>query len=268
MRYYPRSQPAFLVSLMTVDQTEFTTALLDANLAIPVGVIDPKGRPAGKRFDVYRNNVIVSLLDAMQEAFPVVHKLVGTEFFRAMCAEFVRNFPPSSPLLMFYGAEFPAFLSSFEPVAHLAYLPDVAMLEQARRCAYHAADADPIDPSALVDLAPEDLLTSVLGLHPALQIVSSPYPILSIWTANMDDTAPKISPVAETVLITRPEFDLEMASINIATESVIDTLNQGATLGDAYDKALTIDPDFDLSEAIGLLLQKRLITAITPRKEV
>ena len=40
-------------------QTAFTTALLDHAIPAPAGLTNPFGGPAGKRFDVYRNNVAV-----------------------------------------------------------------------------------------------------------------------------------------------------------------------------------------------------------------
>ena len=35
-------------------QSAFAHALLDPEAAVPVGIVDPQGRPAPKRFSVYR----------------------------------------------------------------------------------------------------------------------------------------------------------------------------------------------------------------------
>ena len=67
---------------MTVSQTTFQAAMLDPAAPVPTGLVNPDGAAASKRFDVYRNNVAVSLSDALEAAFPVVRKLVGDEFFR------------------------------------------------------------------------------------------------------------------------------------------------------------------------------------------
>ena len=100
---------------MIVTQTAFRKGLLDPGLPAPEGLQNPDGAQATKRFDVYRNNVAVSLSDALEAAFPVVRKLVGDEFFRAMAGVYLRKFPPSSPLMMFYGEHLPQFLKRFEP---------------------------------------------------------------------------------------------------------------------------------------------------------
>jgi len=44
-------------------------------MAVPASLTDGSEQPAGKRFNVYRNNVIVSLKEALSESFPVVTKL-------------------------------------------------------------------------------------------------------------------------------------------------------------------------------------------------
>ncbi|MEM7438498.1 MAG: DNA-binding domain-containing protein [Pseudomonadota bacterium] len=247
---------------MGVTQLAFTTALLDPDVDVPEGLIGPDGRPAGKRFNVYRNNVIVSLMDAMEDAFPVISKLIGLQNFRNLARIFVKDFPPASPLLMFYGAEFPEFLESFEPLGHVPYLADVARLELARRDAYHAADVVPVSPNALSAVTPERLMDSHFDLAPALQMVASPYPIVTLWHFNMTEGAPKPTPAAEVALITRPQLDLEMQVIGADAAAFLAALQENLTLGEAYESGLTISEDFDLSAAIGLLLSGGLITDI------
>lgn len=247
---------------MTVDQAGFTAALLDPDAAIPDGLVDPEGRPAGKRFNVYRNNVIVSLMDAMETAFPVIGRLIGSENFRNLSRIFVRAHPPTSPILMFYGDEFPAFLDRFEPLAHLPYLPDVARLELARRESYHAADSTAAPADALGALPPDQVMVARFDLSPALRIVASPHPIVGIWHFNMTDGAPKPVAQPETALVARPELDVTMRAIDPGTATFVQALAQGQTLGDAFEAATEHDDTFDLSAALGVLLELDLITNI------
>ena len=140
--------------------SNFSKALLDPSVPTPMGLVDPQGRPAGKRFQVYRNNVVVGLIDALRDSFPVIVKLLGDDNFNAIAGVFVRAHPPKSPLMMFYGDAFADFLAGFEPLAHLGYLPDVARLEQALRRAYHAADCPVFDPALLQHLTPDQLMAA------------------------------------------------------------------------------------------------------------
>ncbi|MGJ8585015.1 MAG: HvfC/BufC N-terminal domain-containing protein [Marinosulfonomonas sp.] len=244
---------------MTVGQSEFSTAILNPEQAVPSGLSDPEGRPAGRRFSVYRNNVAVSLTDALKVAFPVVTKLVGDEFFTAMAGVFLRQHPPSSPLMMYYGAEFAGFLEGFEPVAHLGYLPDVARLEQALRLSYHAADANPVSPDTMQSIAPERLMTAQFVLVPSVRLVHSQWPIYSIWLVNTDDTAPAPQMRAEAVLITRPEFDPMPVLLPEGGAEFMLTLGKGRSFSDAVEAA---GEGFDLTTMIGHLLAGQTIAKI------
>lgn len=161
-------------------QSAFRTAVLDPAQLPPAGVINPDGTPATKRFDVYRNNVAVSLSDALETAFPVIRKLVGNDFFRAMAGVYLRAHPPKSPLMMFYGREMPAFLEGFEPAQSLPYLPDVARLELAVRHSYHGEDTRPIAADALAAVAPDDLPNLTFTFAPTVHVIASRYPLHSI----------------------------------------------------------------------------------------
>ena len=243
-----------------MSQTEFRAALLDPERPVPAGLTDPQGRPAGRRFDVYRNNVTVSLTEALRQAFPVIRKLVGEEFFTAMAREHVRAHPPTSPLMMHYGRDMPAFLEDFPPVRHLGYLPDIARLELALRESYHAADAKPVAAEALRTLSPDALLSARLTLAPALRLIRSRWPIHAIWSANMRGTdAPKAT-VAEDILVARPDYDPEPHALPHGAAPFIAALMGGATVAEALEAGA----EFDLTATLGLLLATGAIIAINP----
>src|SRR6056297_582067 len=212
---------------MILDQTEFHDALLDAARAVPQGLKDGAGRPAGSRFSVYRNNVAVSLTEALELGFPALHALLGDDRFKAVMGRFLRQHPPDTPMISHYGAALPGFLAGFEPLQHLGYLPDVASLELALRQSYHAADAAPIDPAALQALAPDALMAARFDLAPALRIVRSDWPVHGIWAYKMQPGAPKAVQEAQRVLVLRPEFDPEMTVIDAATDAFVTALGSG-----------------------------------------
>ncbi len=247
---------------MKVDQSTFRAALLDADAGRPAGLTDGAGAPAGRRFDVYRNNVAVSLTEALETAFPVVARLVGAQNFKLLAGAFLRTHPPQSPLMMFYGSAMPDFLAAFEPTAGIGYLPDVARLELALRESYHAADAAPVDPSAIATLAPEVLMASTVTLAPSLRLVPSPWPIHAIWSFNTIDGAPKPSMAAEEVAVFRVEFDPEPVLLPPGGADFLEALGTGETFGTALDRASANVDAFDLTALLALLLTKGAIIRI------
>ncbi|MEM7719538.1 MAG: DNA-binding domain-containing protein [Pseudomonadota bacterium] len=246
---------------MTVSQTVFRDAVLDPELARPDGLSDGIGQPAGRRFDVYRNNVAVSLTEALETAFPVIRKLVGEANFKLLAGAFLRAHPPASPLMMFYGAEMPEFLASFEPTANIGYLPDTARLELALRESYHAADAQAIEPESLQAMAPDALMASNLTLAPSLRLVHSPWPIHAIWRFNTDN-GPKPTAVAEDVVILRADLDPEPFLLPPGGGTFISGLLDGQTFGAAFGATLQSTESFDLSQTLALLISANAITDI------
>ena len=243
-------------------QSAFAAALLDAAAPTPAGVITPSGAPATKRFDVYRNNVVVSLSEALAVAFPVVKKLVGDIFFQAMAGVYVRANPPRTPLMMFYGETFPDFLSEFEPARALSYLPDVARLEQARRQVYHAADDTPANPDSLASFTETELMALRFDLIAGHRIIPSEYPILGIWRANMGgDNA--LSDRGETVLIARPDMQVEMHLLSPGSAEFISGLAGDLPLGIAAERAATAMPEFDLGAGLSDLFRARILKNVT-----
>lgn len=243
-------------------QSAFRAALFDADLPAPPGLTGPAGRPVGNRFNVYRNNVVVSLTEALQSSFPVVQKLVGHEFFTAMAGLFIRQNPPSSPLLMFYGEAMPAFLVSFPPAQAFGYLPDIARLELALRQSYHAADAQPITAAELSAVPPQALPALRLTLTPATRLIRSHWPIHAIWRFNSVEHAPKPVMQAEDALILRPAFDPVPHLLPLGGAALLSALAEGMPLAEAAESA---NPQPDIAALLALLLQGGGIGSLTTK---
>lgn len=241
-------------------QDVFTQALLQPAQLCPDGLRSWNGSDPALRFAVYRNNVLVSLVDALAATFPVVQALVGEEFFRAMAALFVRAHPPQSRILAWYGADLADFIDRFEPAASLPYLADVARLEMARVRAYHAADATAVPPQVLQAALsqPERLATLRLGLHPSLQVRVSRYAVFSLWAAHQGtlDLASVDPYLAETALVYRQDVQVETLAVSPATSQFIRAVLQGESLL----AAASADTDLNLPVTLAHLVRQQLIT--------
>lgn len=240
-------------------QAAFAAALLDPDAAAPSGIVDPEGRPAPKRFSVYRNNVAGSLTRALEAAFPTVRKVVGEEFFAALAGVYLRAHPPRSRMLMLYGDLMPEFLERFPPVAHLGYLPDVARVDQAMRESYHAADSRPLPEAEFQHLVGEDIAGLRLHLAPSLRLVRSRWPVVSIWEANHSG-GPAPGRIAENALILRPDFDPLPQSLSLGGAEFVSTLLQGGRLGEAVEAG---GPGLDLTGVLARLIRGRAITGVS-----
>ena len=154
----------------------FAPGLTNPETTAPEDVVAARGKGVVKRYNVYRNNVTVSLIDALAATYPAVQRITGVEFFRAMARFHVRATPPVSQLLFEYGRDFPSFIESYEYARDMPWLADTAHIERAWLDAYHAADAAPLKAEALVSVDPSSLAHVRFVPHPAARIVRSRYP--------------------------------------------------------------------------------------------
>jgi hypothetical protein len=237
-------------------QGAFAAALLNPEPRIPPLVSRSDDADATRRFGIYRNNVNASLSGALASRFPVIERLVGADFFRAMALLFIERHPPRSPVLSAYGAGFPDFLDRFEPVASLPYLSDIARLEWARAAAYHAADDHSVDIARLSSIPPERLHDVRLTFHASARVIASNYPIISIWRTNThDDAVREIGPdlPGEAALVSRPALDVLVTPLPRGAARLFTRLAHGDTLGAAAQVATEDDPELELSDALALL---------------
>ncbi|MCM2320455.1 MAG: DNA-binding domain-containing protein [Pseudomonas sp.] len=245
-------------------QAEFAAALFDPTRPCPGGLKTWNGSDPAARLAVYRNNVVVSLVDALGKTFPVVQALVGEEFFRAMARLHVRAAPPRTRILAHYGADFPTFVAGFAPAAGLPYLADVARLEWLRVRACHAADAPVADSAALVALLgdPERLSGLRLVLQPALALLRSPFAIVSLWAAHQGalDIAQIDPGRAENALVLRHGLEVEVIGLMPGEVLFVARLQEGASLGQAAGEATARHPDLDMAAPLAQLLRAGAIS--------
>ena len=249
---------------------DFADALLATDGGCPPWLTTWNGSAPEKRFAVYRNNVVVGLIDALADSFPVTQALVGEEFFRAMAREFVRATPPRSPVLALYGDGFGDFIADFPPVAGLAYLADLARLEYLRVLAFHAADASPLTQEALGGVLADEaaLPLARFALHPSLFVLASAHAVVSLWAAHQAESdARQLAGLdttrAESALVCRRELAVEVFRIESGTADFITALTHGSAFGAAAKQASARDAGFDLAATLALLLRAGAIVGIT-----
>jgi Putative DNA-binding domain len=91
----------------------FAAALDDPSVAPPATTRGRMGAPDARRFAVYRNNVAVGLIGALEARYPVSRRIAGEDLFRAMARAFARVHKPRSPVMIAYGEDFPEFVAAY-----------------------------------------------------------------------------------------------------------------------------------------------------------
>jgi hypothetical protein len=250
-----------------VNQSTFARALLGPGLPVPDGWGTRLGSDATARLNVYRNNVVFTLLQALRDTFPVLAALVGPAQFDHWALDFVHAHPPLQPVLTFYGEGFPDALSQ-QVSAEQAHLADVARLEFARIRAFHAPDDAPMAPAVLAALLaePERLAQLHLPFCAAVTVICSEGPLFDLWAKQQMHTSPTsaVNPPGQCVLVTREHWAAVVLHIAPSDARFFCSLQAGHSLAQALDAALDSDAQFDPSPALALLLRQGCIRAPLP----
>lgn len=213
---------------------------------------------------IYRNTVLAGAIEALAANFPVVRALVGAEMFTAVAVDHASEFPPTDPILAYYGAAFAEWIEEQDWASHLPYLSDVARVERLHGEALFAADAEPLDPGALGRLAPHEWTRARLTLHPATRLACSRWPAASLWLAHQDggDLA-GVAWEPECILVTRVAHAVRVEAIPAAAHRFLLALARGATVAAAVEAMLAAYPDAEITAAFTLLLDRGAFAALT-----
>lgn len=248
-------------------QTAFAAAVVDANAPLPAGLTTWRGVADPMRFAIYRNNVAVGLIKALEARFPVTRRLVGDDFFRVMARGYIGVSKPASPLITHYGDDFADFVASFEAADPVPYLADMCRLEAAWTRAYNATDVAALAVADVAMLSPEALLSARLVPHPAASMFHSAFPVGSIWAAHQVEMV--VAPshrTAETVLIARPATEVSLHIIPATDVPFALALLAGEKVAAAAQAALSSQPDFDFGAAFAGLISLGAFRALQAKE--
>ncbi len=222
--------------------------LLELQRAMRASLFDRNDGPAAAmlaenvpadRLNIYRNTFVTGVIKALRLSYPAVHRLVGDDFFAGAAALFVAQHPPRAAYLDEYGADFPQFLSGFEPAASLKYLADVARLEWAVNRAIHALDMEPLDLARLEALAPEDQARVSFVPHSSIGLLCADYPVDAIWRGVLSRDDAALAAVDLTsgpvcLLVERRATGVEVSRLDVAAWRFTHALCEGRPLVDVF----------------------------------
>ncbi|MBL4838001.1 MAG: putative DNA-binding domain-containing protein [Kordiimonadaceae bacterium] len=210
-----------------------------------VGEIISDGISASARMQVYQNNYRTTLVNLIQEVFPITAAFVGDVFLRTAAAHFIEETPPVEAGLDTYAQTFPKFLRAYSYADDVPYLADVAALEWAIYELQHVRTL--ADKAALQ----EPLETDDIFKNPDVRFVQSAYPLLQLWMVGTGQLMPEavhIEAGAQNVGVYGDGFEIKM---NTVSEEELLFFNNLPAKG--------IAPLPELTDIISSLLEKKLL---------
>ncbi len=226
------------------------------------------GSAAVAGLSVYRNTIAKGCVDALVAQFPTVERVVGPAWLSAAAAAVGETRPPRPASLLSYGAAVPAWLGNFPPAGDKPFVGGLAALDLLWTEAHLAADAAPLDASAVAALIPDDYATHTLVLHPATRFAGFEDTTPTLWQAlQPPGEAPagfELEPEPQGLLLVRPGLDIHHQVIGPGALAFLAACDAGEPLAAAAVSALSAEPDLNLSATFaGLVAAGAFITLRT-----
>lgn len=246
-----------------------------------------------KRLSVYRNGFYKGCVDALIANFPMCEKFAGSESFKNIARIYVDHYPPEKGTLVGYGQNFSDFLSDFlaalekqpETLKLSPDLVDLARLDYAWLMSLMSADATQTltaeEISWLVD-AGLDFTQAVVKLNTSVALLQVSIGTLNQWIAlktNLSEVEPIDNSAVEgvykssselerkgsaisvdTVMFWRVQGAVQARSLSAPEVSLMQALQgEGGVLEVAFNAALALEPDFDVSNVFSACLENEIL---------
>jgi len=246
-------------------QKNFADALIDLN-RVDSALACFSGNPDvnRERFGFYRGNISAIWQQTCSSAYPVLKQLLGDDFFDELARAYGRACPSHSGSLTVFGADMAGFIATLDNCRPYPYLSDVAALEWLVHRAYFL---DYQEPATLVQLAtiPVDELSQVrVQMQPGCALLASSWAIADIWLAHQEHEInfPDQPEKNNQCLVWQTPWKVHVSSLSEGSYAALKALQDGDTLGVALDRAMSVDPHFEVQPALADWFQKQLITSI------
>ena len=218
-------------------QQAFLGALRDRAPAAWTGAtfLAPPAGDAERRFSIHASGYVARLVEALENDFPALRRILGEGPFGSLTARYVRRFPPRSHDIGRAGERLSAFLEEDPLRAELPFLPDLARYEWALAEAFVAADSEPLAWSDLAALGPEAVADATFRLRPGTTLVRSSWPLLDLWGAQDladEDVSIPLGQPPSTVLVHRAGLDVRRRLVGEADARFLETAAGGLRLSD------------------------------------
>jgi hypothetical protein len=238
-----------------------------------------------KRLAVYRNGFYKGCVDALIANFPMCEKKVGSENFRKMARLYVDRFPPEQGTLVGYGLSFPDFVTDLikdgeignkhilevtenQQSASNLYmnLVDIAHLDYAWLMSLMSADSSEILTVEYVAQLMEqgnELTELSVKLNPSVLLLRVNDEAFAEWISlktNSNDVLSTEFSTSNIVMLWRLQGAVQARSLSIAEVALMQALQgKSGSLGEAFDAALMLDENFEVSDAFTACLQNELL---------
>lgn len=236
---------------LALQQEAFASALLDSRLTTQMqDHCDVEPNEMAQRLAIYRGNLRTTWCAALKQAFPVVARLVGDDFFESLARDYGRAYPSKSGNLHLFGEFFARFLAEHSQVQDYPYFSHVARLEWQVHTAYEARDDRCLSLADFLSRHGEQAQQARLQFHPSVGLFQSNFAAVDVWFAHQHQEVLDLSRALSCdsyAVVVRPVWQVQVHELTEPDWQALHQLDQGHTLASALEAALLISPEWEIA---------------------
>ena len=224
------------MSALTRIQDDFQAFMLRASRDIESHVVGTERVPVATRLAIYGDGYRSRLIEVLEANYPALAKLLGPEDFAALGTAYVRAHDSSFRSVRYYGAELATFLSAQPEYEQVPVLGELARWEWAMTEVFDAADAVPLNTSALAQIAPHHWAELHFEFHPSLRRLELFWNAPQMWKVLTADGAerpePEVQAHATPWVLWREELQTYFRSLQGSEAAALDAARERASFGE------------------------------------
>lgn len=222
-------------------QQVLQTHLLREDEQILSRLVLPVKGTVHERLAVYSNAYVWRLVDALDQEYGLLAKLLGDEAFIELAEAFIDVYPSQFYSIAKFSEPLAQFLVEYAPYSEQPHLSELVQLIKALITSLEAADAPCLNFEALAHVAEQNWPSLCFKFHPSVQYFSFNYNSYEIWKALVQEkSVPEVQMTKNHCVVWRKGLQSYAVALTEAEALVLNRLQQGFCFADVceavYDK--------------------------------
>lgn len=194
-----------------------------------------------ERLAVYSNAYAWRLIDALEEEYGLLAKLLGDEAFVELAEAFIDLYPSRFYSIAKFSEPLGQFLAEYTPYSEQPYLSELAQLIKALITSLEAADAPYLNVEALANIAEQNWPSLSFRFHPSVHYFSFNYNTYAIWQALVQEkSVPEVQRTKSHCVVWRKGLQSYTIALTEVEALTLSLLKKGSCFADVceavYDK--------------------------------
>ena len=193
-------------------QTHFQQFLLHEPSTIQDCILPTENISITKRLEIYQDAYYLRLIDALQQDYPVLYAMTGSDNFNQLAYHYISVYPSRFRSIRWFGSELKNFLQHIPSYAEQPWLIEMAEFEWLLTETFDANDRVAVTVAEMASIPAEKWPEVFFKLHPSLRKLTLHWNMVPIWKAQTEEgilLPPQRANIHVPWIIWRKDFNIQ-----------------------------------------------------------